>query len=122
MNPQMNIQFDNRKQQLEAGRAVVANWKTDKELIAWAKTRGLYLYVGSENSYAKEQRSIWHNPFRGSPNEEMMDKYREYLSSNESLMAQIPELKGKLLTCWCCPKLCHGDILAALANAKQEDN
>jgi hypothetical protein len=38
-------------------------------------------------------------------------------------MAAIPELKGKVLACWCKPAkgfqgkvLCHGQILAALAD------
>jgi hypothetical protein len=26
------------------------------------------------------------------------------------------ELKGKVLACWCAPKLCHGDVLLELAN------
>jgi hypothetical protein len=28
----------------------------------------------------------------------------------------IPELRGKILVCWCAPLSCHGDILAKLAN------
>ena len=31
--------------------------------------------------------------------------------------AWLPELKGKVLLCWCYPKQCHGHYLASLANA-----
>jgi len=32
-------------------------------------------------------------------------------------MAALPELRGKVLGCWCAPKACHGDVLVSLANA-----
>jgi hypothetical protein len=31
-------------------------------------------------------------------------------------MAALPELKGRVLGCWCAPLACHGDVLAQLAN------
>lgn len=33
------------------------------------------------------------------------------------LFISIPqgELRGKVLGCWCAPKMCHGDVLAELA-------
>ncbi|MGA9841048.1 MAG: DUF4326 domain-containing protein [Nitrososphaeraceae archaeon] len=37
-------------------------------------------------------------------------------SENKELMNQLPELKGKVLGCWCAPLPCHGDTLAELAN------
>jgi hypothetical protein len=112
----VNLTFDNRRELLKSGLAAVANWKTDKELVLWARSHHLYLYIGRENHHAKEDRSIWHNPFKSGWTEEIMASYRDYLLSNETLMARIPELRGKLLVCWCYPKPCHGDILAALAN------
>ena len=30
------------------------------------------------------------------------------------LMNQLPELKNKVLGCWCYPEKCHGDILFKL--------
>ncbi|MGD9564460.1 MAG: DUF4326 domain-containing protein [Pyrinomonadaceae bacterium] len=29
----------------------------------------------------------------------------------------MEELRGKVLGCWCSPKVCHGDVLARLLNA-----
>jgi hypothetical protein len=37
--------------------------------------------------------------------------------SNKQVMHQLPELKGKILGCFCRPEMsCHGDTLAGLAN------
>ena len=47
---------------------------------------------------------------------EAVQKFEEYLLSNEELMGSLSELKGKTLGCWCKPKSCHGDILLRYAN------
>lgn len=63
--------------------------------------------------------SKWGNPFeigKDGSRETVILKYWEWLLSSPSLMAEIPELKGKVLGCWCAPRPCHGDILADLAN------
>lgn len=36
--------------------------------------------------------------------------------SSPTLLAALPELKGKVLGCFCKPKACHGDVLADLVN------
>lgn len=51
---------------------------------------------------------------------EAIQKFEEYLLSNEELMASLPELKGKTLGCWCKPKSCHGDILLRYANGPSQ--
>jgi hypothetical protein len=61
--------------------------------------------------------SIWGNPFiigKHGTREQVIEKYREYVLSNPSLMAMLPELRGKRLGCYCAPKPCHGDILVEL--------
>jgi len=70
--------------------------------------------------------SKWGNPYshkEGTLAEEVVgsrseaiQKYEEYLLSNEDLMRDLPELRGKILGCWCKPKSCHGDILIKYAN------
>ncbi len=52
--------------------------------------------------------------------DEAILKYREYVLGNDELMAKLPELKGKVLGCWCKPKSCHGDVLAELADMESE--
>lgn len=63
--------------------------------------------------------SKWGNPFVigvDGNRTEVIAKYRAYLLSRPDLMAQLPELRGKVLGCWCKPSICHGDVLAELAN------
>ena len=51
---------------------------------------------------------------------EAIQKFEEYLLSNEELMASLPDLKGKTLGCRCKPKTCHGDILLRYANGPSQ--
>lgn len=53
----------------------------------------------------------------GDSREESIQKYKEWIQSKPELLAALPELKGKVLGCWCHPHPCHGDILAELADA-----
>jgi hypothetical protein len=66
--------------------------------------------------------SKWGNPyshktgtlakFKVNTREEAIASYREYLHSQPSLIQALPDLRGKILGCWCKPLACHGDILA----------
>lgn len=63
--------------------------------------------------------SKWGNPFeigKDGTRKEVIEKYRQYLLNSPELMADLHELKGKVLGCWCSPKACHGEVLAELAN------
>ena len=35
----------------------------------------------------------------------------------DALTAELDELRGLVLGCWCAPRACHGDVLVLLANA-----
>jgi hypothetical protein len=64
--------------------------------------------------------SKWGNPFvvgKHGSREQVIERYERWLLSNDALMATLPELRGKVLGCWCAPRSCHGDVLARLANA-----
>ena len=70
--------------------------------------------------------SKWGNPFshlKGtkaqflvSSREEAIESYEEWLAQSEILQADLHELKGKTLGCWCAPLACHGDVLLRWAN------
>ena len=63
--------------------------------------------------------SKWGNPFPlpdESKRDEILETYTNWLFSQDELLKQIPELKGKVLGCWCAPRTCHCDVLAELAN------
>jgi hypothetical protein len=62
--------------------------------------------------------SIWGNPFeigKDGTRDEVIAKYRAWIVEQPQLMAQIADLYGKTLGCWCSPKACHGDVLVELA-------
>lgn len=61
--------------------------------------------------------SKWGNPFkigRDGTREHVLDLYRQWIQTQPGLMAALPELRGKVLGCWCKPLSCHGDVLAEL--------
>lgn len=68
------------------------------------------------------------NPFRG---ENAIGKYRQWIAHQPKLLARVPELRGKTLGCWCAPqgglppdingRVCHGQVLAALAEGATFD-
>jgi hypothetical protein len=98
------------------------------EVIHW-RDRAQYpperlVYIGRAMRFQGLKASPWANPFKleeGVPREEIMERYRAYLEARPELLERLPELKGKVLACWCKPDLaCHGDILASLADAADE--
>ncbi len=72
--------------------------------------------------------SIWGNPFshlastqtralyKVATREDAIRAYAEWLKTQPDLLARISELKNKVLGCWCAPKVCHGHLLAKLAD------
>ena len=73
------------------------------------------------------KESIWANPYSikelklkhpswsdDKLRRKIIEKYKWYLLNSPELMKRLPELKGKVLGCWCSPKRCHGDVLLDL--------
>ena len=50
-----------------------------------------------------------------------MKLYEDYLVESPQLIADIKELQGKTLACFCAPKRCHGEILLKYVNLKTEE-
>lgn len=64
--------------------------------------------------------SKWGNPFvigKDGTREEVIEKYRKWIMTKPELLSSLHELKGKVLGCFCKPKLCHGDVLIELINS-----
>jgi hypothetical protein len=53
--------------------------------------------------------------------EEAVTAYREWILNGDGqhLLADLHELEGKTIACWCAPKLCHGDVLAEIINQRK---
>jgi len=65
--------------------------------------------------------SKWGNPFKigeDGTRLEVVVKFMKHLAESQNLLDDLPELEGKDLVCFCSPRLCHGEILMLLANAK----
>ena len=74
-----------------------------------------------EDSVYIGRPSKWGNPYylkRGRDRDHAVNLYRKWLLTNEELMADLEELRGKDLVCWCAPERCHGDVLLEMANKK----
>lgn len=82
----------------------------------WTMPEGV-VYVG--------RPSVWGNPFNS------VHSFRAWLAGTlpsaphgerrETLLARLPELRGKDLACWCAPRAaCHADVLIELANREEE--
>ena len=68
-------------------------------------------------------QSIWANPFRigrDGTRSEVLVRYRAYLAGRPELLAQLDQLRGLRLGCWCKPSACHGDILIELLSEPAE--
>jgi hypothetical protein len=71
--------------------------------------------------------SKWGNPFshkdgtlakfRVASVDEAISSYEEWIHTQPDLLADLHELRGKVLGCWCAPNACHGDVLVRMANA-----
>jgi len=71
------------------------------------------LYIGRSCNMGgwKLPQSKWHNPYKG---DNLIEDYYEYIFSRPDLVADLPELSGHTLGCWCSPKPCHGQVLQYL--------
>ena len=61
--------------------------------------------------------SKWGNPFavgRDGTREQVIRMYEVHLRHNPRLLADLPELVGKVLGCYCAPLPCHGEVLLKL--------
>lgn len=90
---------------------IVKNKKTDKiekdDVYVGRPTKWGNPYSHSENTRAQ---------YKTETRREAVEKYFDYLLSRPDLLADIDELHGKNLVCWCAPKLCHADVLLRFAN------
>ncbi len=80
--------------------------------VVHCKTTSYDVYVG--------RPSLFGNPFPLKHEQERVSvlmQYEAWLLGQPDLVKAVKrQLKGKTLGCFCAPRLCHGDILARLAN------
>jgi hypothetical protein len=93
--------------------------------VVHVKSGDYDVYIGRAVPRMKLKASPWANPFKITRECNRMDAIAHFRFwvrfSNEPravwIREHVHELKGKRLGCWCRPYHCHGDVLAALAEA-----
>lgn len=72
------------------------------------------VYVGRPSKFG--------NPYvvgRDGSRTEVIRKFVDHINADPVLLKDVQsELRGKILSCWCKPKACHGDVLLEIANKK----
>ena len=107
---------DERERQLlvQAGKTVVANAQSDKNLISWAERERLAVRIDRGTRYG--------NPFvmgEDGDRDKVCDAFfAHYLPHKPLIKSRLNsgELSAKVLICHCYPLRCHGDTLADSAN------
>jgi hypothetical protein len=95
------------------GKIIVASYRggAHARLLAWAEDADLLVRI--------DRRSEWGNPFEtpadGDRDTVIKNFEEHYLPYKPSLLTKLPDLRGKVLACWCAPLACHGDVLKAWA-------
>eukprot|EP00455_Lapot_gusevi_P040253 TRINITY_DN4546_c0_g1_i2.p1 TRINITY_DN4546_c0_g1~~TRINITY_DN4546_c0_g1_i2.p1 ORF type:complete len:217 (+),score=45.67 TRINITY_DN4546_c0_g1_i2:80-652(+) len=93
-----------------------------------AVVQGCDVYIGRacfKGGWELHQ-SKWHNPFPVSKYgsvEKVVELFEEYIRNKPELLADLEELRGKVLGCWCKEREsdpCHGDVLVKLLREKDE--
>lgn len=105
------------------------------DLSAWVRDprheyigRNMVFYVGPGAAQSK-----WSNPFlvKKHGRKKCLELYRSWVVSGVNpltkkrrkggpLFAELGELRGKVLGCWCKPEACHGDVLQELLAAGRD--
>lgn len=95
-----------RRAVVELGGTVVAHMKKDEHLVNWAQLQNRYQRI--------DRRTSWGNPYalgKDGDRDLVCDSFAVYLEEHPTLLRRLPELRGKVLGCWCYPERCHGDEL-----------
>jgi len=95
----------------EHGKTRVVNIKDDPSIIHHPD----FVYIGRANRYYGLPESKWANHYRegrDGTRDEVILKYLQNMPPE--LLADIEELRGKILGCWCKPFNCHGDPLVRI--------
>lgn len=66
------------------------------------------------NPFSHQSNTYTSAQFRVPTRNAAVASYERWIRDQPELMAALPELRGKILGCWCKPLSCHGDVLLKL--------
>lgn len=100
---------------LDAGETIVVNMRDDAHARLWQYA------VQQSKAERIDRKSIWGNPFiigDDGDRDAVCDAYENiYFPHKPRLLAEVSDLRGRALGCWCAPLRCHGDHLARMAES-----
>lgn len=100
----------------------VVNIRRDKEKIARAQAEGRYVAIHRPHKFGNPFTHLEGGTlakFKVATRAEAITAYERWIQTQPELLAALPELKGKVLGCYCRPLSCHGNILARLADGPE---
>ncbi len=85
------------------------------------------LYCGRVNKTYNVEQSKWANPYvigKDGDRAAVIEKHRLWINSQPELLAALPELKDKVLSCWCDVRkeACHCETLIELSESRHIRN
>jgi hypothetical protein len=79
----------------------------------------IYIGAGTGASPISKDKCIWANPFPHAKDaagrRRAAEMYEQWLLSpqqDQLVLLAKKQLRGKVLACWCAPRICHGEVLA----------
>lgn len=95
----------------------------DYSLVVHCKQETYEVYIGRGVCPLTGEEGKWGNPIilqSEWERVEVLGRYRRWLyeeiQASRISIQELAWLKGKVLGCWCAPRLCHGHILVAVSN------
>ena len=106
-------------EELEAILSPATVVRVNKEQFAVDGKSPCGIYIGRQQSQGgwRLSKSIWHNPYsvkQMGNAETAVAMYAQYIAQQPALLAQIGQLHGRYLGCWCKGPPCHGYVLLGL--------
>lgn len=90
--------------------------------VVHCKRAAYDVYIGRANGILPQSK--WANPWvigKDGTRAEVIARYEAWIKTQPDLMAALPELRGKVLGCWCAPDHdCHGHVLTRLLDSMTE--
>ena len=111
---------DERIARLKNGEAVVVNVSKTRgayedPVATWAEEHGLLTYCG-DSTRSGHKQSTWFNPHHGLLKDHGRGMVCDKFEAEVLPSLDLSPLKGRALGCWCYPKRCHCDAIAAKVN------
>lgn len=88
--------------------------------VVHCKKEAYDVYIGRPSRHQTAEDCPWGNPFeigRDGTRDEVIAQYEVWVQTQPQLMKRLPELKDKVLGCFCHPLNCHGRVLAKLVDS-----